>query len=462
MMRNLKIHNIRLIFGLLLITVSNNVIGQVNDTVPDLTAGFQSYRIDLETVLKLAGANNLTIKEFKTKQHLATVDEKIAREWLIPELFIGASLHNLNGSAMNSDGKFFRGVDRNSLWAGAGIGLNWIPGDGIYKVLAAKQNTIAFSYLLQAKKNEAILKAILIFYDLQEKQAEYETLTNLLKYTDRISRQLKIQVDIGQRYRSEYLLARSNYFNTWVALQEVIKNIHSISAELTEVLTIEDEDVLLLSSTNDVVPAELLDEQMITTELFDTAYSRRPELKYHQYLIEAQKFDQKRLTKGLLLPQLNLSLTDGRVGPFNGVPNNSPTDFTNRYENTFKFYAVVGWSIPLDVLISGGQRKKADALIQLYQNRQHQQKILIKKEISQALSDYRESKNQLQMAKESSQFAEEALEQSTERQKLGMAKPFEVFQAQEIYLKTMISYQSVVKNYNKAQYRLYVAMGNDL
>ena len=151
-MRNLKIHNIRLIFGLLLITVSNNVIGQVNDTVPDLTAGFQSYRIDLETVLKLAGANNLTIKEFKTKQHLATVDEKIAREWLIPELFIGASLHNLNGSAMNSDGKFFREVDRNSLWAGAGIGLNWIPGDGIYKVLAAKQNTKAFSYLLQAKK----------------------------------------------------------------------------------------------------------------------------------------------------------------------------------------------------------------------------------------------------------------------------------------------------------------------
>ena len=116
----------------------------------------------------------------------------------------------------------------------------------------------------------------------------------------------------------------------------------------------------------------------------------------------------------------------------------------------------------MDVLISGGQRKKADALIQLYQNRQHQQKILIKKEISQALSDYRESKNQLQMAKESSQFAEEALEQSTERQKLGMAKPFEVFQAQEIYLKTMISYQTVVKNYNKSQYRLYVAMGNDL
>ncbi len=292
---------------------------------------------------------------------------------------------------------------------------------------------MAFGYLLQAKKNEAILKAILVFYDLQGKQAEYETLTNLLNYAGRISGQLKIQVDGGQLYRSEYLLAQSNYYNAWVALQQVIKNIHSISAELTEVLNIEDEDILLLSSTNDVEPVELLDKLMVTTELYDSAYLRRPELQYHQNMIEARKLDQKRLTKGLLLPQLNLSLTDGSVGPFNGVPNNNPTEFMNRFENTFEVNVVVGWSIPLDVLISGGQRKKAVALIQWSQIQQNQQKILIKKEISQALSDYRESKNQLQIAKESSQFAEAALEQSTQRQKLGTAKPFEVFQAQEIY-----------------------------
>ncbi len=111
MMKNFQILNNRLIFGLLLIAVSNNVTGQVNGTVPDLTAGLQTYRIDLETVLKLAGANNLSIKEFTTKHHLVTLDEKIAREWLIPDLFIESTLHNLNGSAMNSDGRYFRGVD---------------------------------------------------------------------------------------------------------------------------------------------------------------------------------------------------------------------------------------------------------------------------------------------------------------------------------------------------------------
>lgn len=454
-------YRIGLMVSLLLITSANNITGQITDTIPDLTAGFQTFQIDLETVLKLAGADNLTIKEFNTRQDLAVMEEKISKEWLIPNLFLGASLHNLDGSAMNSDGKFFREVDRNNLWAGAGIGLNWIPGEKIYATSAAKQNTLASGHLLQTRKNEVILRAILVFYDLQEKQAEFKTYVNLLNYTDRIVKQLKIQVDIGQEYRSEYLLARSNHNNALVDLEEVIKNVHNISAELIELLNIQDENMLLLSSINEAVPIQLVDEQMISTNLYDSAYSRRPELQYYQNLIEARRFERKQLGTGLLLPQLSMTFSGGKVGPFNGVPNNDPSEFNSRYETTFEFNAVLGWSIPLDLLISGGQRKKIDALSQLHKHQQHQQKNLIKKEVEQALNTYRRSKNQLQLAKGSSQFAEEALRQSTERQKLRTAKPFEVFQALEIYMKTMISYQSVVNNYNKAQYKLYVALGNN-
>lgn len=462
-MGNLIRNRIRLIFaGLLLFAETNHAIGQISDTMPDLTAGFQTYQIELETVLKLAGADNLTIKEFKQRQDIATIDQRIAKEWMIPDLFLGATLHNLNGSAMNSDGRFFREVNRNRLWAGAGIGLNLIPGDGIYQTLAAKQNALASGYLLQASKNEVILNAILVFYDLQKKQAEYKTLVNLLNYTDRISKQLKIQTDNGQQYRSVYLLARSNYNNILVALQEVIKNVHHFSAALIALLNIQDEDILLLSSVDVLLPVELLDEQIIAKGLYDSAYSRRPELQYHQSMIDSKRYDQKRVTKGLLVPQLNFYINYGTVGPYNGAAENSPSNFDSRYEKTIEVNAVVGWNIPLDLFISGGKPKKLDALIQLQRNLLDQQRNLVKREVSQALNDYRESKNQLLIAKESSEFAEEALNQSIERQKLGTAKPFEVFQAQEIYLKTVISYQNVVTNYNKAQYSLYVALGNNL
>jgi len=455
-------YRIALLVGLWLVAAAQSAVGQITDDTPDLTSGFETYQVDLETVLQLAGANNLTIKEFGARQDLARVEEKISKEWLFPDVFLGVSLHHLTGSAMNGDGRFFRDVDRNGLWGGLGVGLNWVPGEGIYKTLAAKQNTLASGYLLQAKKNETILSAIMVYYDLQEKQAEYNTLINLLNYSARISRQLEIQVENGQQYRSEYLLARSNYNNALVALQEVIKTLHRTSAKLIELLNIEDEDILLLSSVNEATPIALLDEHMITTDLYDTSYARRPELQYYQNLIEARKFDQKRLSTGLLIPQLSLALTQGSVGPYNGVPKNNPPEYDGRYEGTFEINALVGWNIPLDLLISGGQREKINTLIQLHQNQHDQQKISIRKELFQALSDYRESKDQLRIAQESAEFAEEAFKQSTERQKLGTAKPFEVFQAQEIYFKTMISYHSVVKNYNQAQYRLFVAMGNDL
>lgn len=68
----------------------------------------------------------------------------------------------------------------------------------------------------------------------------------------------------------------------------------------------------------------------------------------------------------------------------------------------------------------------------------------------------------LDLAEEGARFAEQALEQSTERQKLGTARPFEVFQAQETYIRAMLSYLDVVNAYNKAQYSLYVATGNNL
>jgi outer membrane protein TolC len=69
---------------------------------------------------------------------------------------------------------------------------------------------------------------------------------------------------------------------------------------------------------------------------------------------------------------------------------------------------------------------------------------------------------QIIIAKEAVQSASEALYQSTERQKLGTAKPFEVFQVQQYYLQAQVDYINAVSEYNKAQYSLFVASGNNL
>lgn len=64
--------------------------------------------------------------------------------------------------------------------------------------------------------------------------------------------------------------------------------------------------------------------------------------------------------------------------------------------------------------------------------------------------------------KDALQTAAEGLKQSVQRQQLRTAKPFEVLQAQQFYLQAQNDYADVLAAYNKAQYQLYVAKGNDL
>jgi len=58
-------------------------------------------------------------------------------------------------------------------------------------------------------------------------------------------------------------------------------------------------------------------------------------------------------------------------------------------------------------------------------------------------------------------FATEALEQSIQRQALGTAIPLEVMRAQEQMMEAQIDLIDAVTQYNKSQYALYIALGNN-
>ena len=68
---------------------------------------------------------------------------------------------------------------------------------------------------------------------------------------------------------------------------------------------------------------------------------------------------------------------------------------------------------------------------------------------------------QMQLAEASTGYARDALDQCMKRQELGIGLPLEVFQAQEQLLKANIDLINAISRYNKAQYELYVALGNN-
>lgn len=452
-MKNLKnrLKEIGLLSFVLFLLIANMNQAVAQDTIP----------INLEKILELGGADNLTIKEYKERQELSLSELTKAKEWWLPEIYAGAQTHQLWGAAMNADGRFFLNVNRQNLWGGLGLNANWDFADGIYNAKSANLRSQSSLYMTQAERNQQLLKMIYAYYDLMTAQLNYNAYQKLVIQSDSIVQQIQIQVEGGLRYESELLLAKSNKNHLQVEMLNAKKDYNNASAALKKLLNIE-QNVKLVSADESLLP---LDFTAVLEPVEDSAYLNRPEIKANELQFQALEMEQKKYTTGLLIPELNVGTYGSYFGRING---NVAPMFPAQYPETQQLYPTQAfnislmWKIPLGALTYQGDKKSFDSKMRLNEIEAEQFKVQINEEIANATSDLQLGKEQIEIAKEGLDFTTEALNQSIERQKLGTAIPFEVFQAQQFFLQAQLDYLKTVSAYNNAQYALKVAKGVNL
>lgn len=405
----------------------------------------ETFQVDLETVLKLAGAHNFTIERTRLQVQQALAEQSKAKEWWLPTVHTGFTTHYLNGAAMNADGRIFTDVDRNNLWAGLGISAEIDFNQGIFGVLAARQRTKAVGYFSIAEKNQVLLDAVKAYFDLQTDQLKTTFLQALVNQADTLAQQLNLQVDAGLRYQSEYLLAQSNTGHLKITLLQARADWQQKSALLTNLLNL-DSDTKLVSADTALVP---LTRISLATET--KGYTNRPEFKGLNAELETLKISRKTANEGLLLPKLIVGVRNGVFGAYEG-----PT------RNTSDVNASLIWSVPLGRFTYQGDLKQWDSKIALQRNKLAQFKNRYRQETVSAQAQLTASDKQLSLGKQALQQSAEGLSQSIEREKLGTVKPFEVFQSQQFYLQAQIDYLRAVADYNKAQFAFRVSQGEIL
>lgn len=447
-MKKIKLYTAKtfLLFCMIFI---NAIAFSQNKTYVTAEVLMKAVPVNLETVLKLAGADNLTIKEYELKYQQSLAEQSKAKEWWLPAIYFGTTTHYLNGAAMNTDGQIFHPVNRNNLWAGIGLSAEWDFGKGIYGTLAAKQKADAMKYQSQAERNQAILKAIEAYYDMQVEQLKYAALQQLVNQSDSLTQQIKIQVDAGLRYQSEYLLAQSNYNHLKISLLQSKVEWQKKSAELANLLNM-DGGVLLASSDDVIIPLKLSVNIPDTTQQ-KAVFGKRPEYLNLQSNLFSLQTQRKSFTTGLLMPKLKIGTEDALFGKV-----------VSPYYNTYQLNAALVWQLPLGRFVYNGDLKKQDANILIQQNQMEQFKNQVQQELNKGIAQLQSSEEQMKIASEALKLSVEALQQSMERQKLGTAKPFEVFQAQQFYMQAQVDYLQAVSEYNKAQYLLLIVTGGNL
>jgi outer membrane protein TolC len=400
--------------------------------------------INIENVLKLAGANELIINEYKQKVAIANAELTLAKQWWLPTIYAGLNTHFLTGAVMNGDGRFFTDVSRSNLGGGLGARVDWDFGKGYYDKLVSKQRIEVIKQEVIASKNRQIIKAISAYYELQVAQMTYFSLEKLIQESESIVSQIKLQVEAELRQKSELLQAKANHNRLKIKSLKAQLEMKLKSSELVQSLNLMS-NTQLISSDKEMLQVNFGDE---TNTL---SLENRPEFKGLEAEINSLELERKQLTQGLLFPTLSVGGNTGAFGEFV-----SPLYFTNQ------FNAALTWKIPLGQLIYKGETEKVDAKAGLQQNYALQLKSEISKEVEQCQTTIELSQQQVTLAIEALKYSSEALNLSTERQKNGTAIPFEVFQAQEYHIQTQLDYYKSIAAFNKAKYELFVARGNNL
>ncbi|MCK5102675.1 MAG: TolC family protein, partial [Cyclobacteriaceae bacterium] len=421
---------------------------------------------NLETVLKLGGANNLTIQEYKQRQELALANLSKAKEWWLPDVYAGIQTNQLWGASMNSDGRFFLDVSSSNLWLGLGLEAHWDFAGGIYEIKAARLKAEAVLYQTQAERNKALLESIDAYYDFAAAQMYYLAYQQLAAYADTISRQIDIQVQSGLLYGSEFLLSKSSINHLKIQMLNAKVENGKKSAALVKLLDL-DPNLKLVNVDSALSPLNLLTQNTLMAAgiEIDSAYQNRPEFTAMEINYKSLEIEKKTITTGLLIPELWLNTYGSYFGELSGqVRPMNPIKYpeTKQLYSTGALNVSLMWKIPLGRLIYAGDLKQFNSNILIAKTQMEQLRTQVNEEIISAREALIAAKEQMEIAFEGSQFAGEALQQSIQRQEFGTVRPFEILQVQEMFIKIRLDYIKAVSDYNKAQYALLVAIGEDL
>src|SRR5678815_1444838 len=229
-------------------------------TVAFLSAGAQTtnelYPIDLPTVLRLAGAQNLEIQIARARLNEAEANRQIANEQFFPWLAPGIGYHRRDGVAQSVPAGVISDAHYQSYSPGVTLAVQLEIGDAIYKSLAAKQQVRASEQGVETQIQEAIWSAALGYYELAKAKALVEVARQALETSQEYQQQLSKAVDLGIAFKGDELRVETQTQDYQIAIRRALEQQQIAGAELVRLLHL-DSKVTLLAQDSGLEPVTL-------------------------------------------------------------------------------------------------------------------------------------------------------------------------------------------------------------
>jgi outer membrane protein TolC len=425
--------------------------------------------INLATALRLASARPIVIAaaEASLRQAAAQLDE--AQVMWLPNVYLGASyLRHDGGGAGNSGNAFTNGRDQ--FLAGGGLLTSLSSADAIFAPLALKQVVRSRQIDVQTARNDALLNVAEAYFNVQEARGRVAGAADTVDKARDLARKITaLGKDLAPPFEANR--ARGELDEAEYALAAAREAWQVASADLTRSLRLNPTAVVMpleppYLQVTLISPAEPVDN------LIPIALTSRPELASQQALVQATlvRLRQERLRP--LMPSLILEGDPSPVAPggflmggvFGSDVNGRGNPWTGRSDvNVQVLWELRNLGLGNRALVRERRADQERAIVELFRiqdmvaaevARAHAQLVSAHTRVGRAESALLEAqatyKGTLRGLSETSRFGDVLVL---------ISRPQEAVAALQQLLRAYDDYFLGVNDYNRAQFRLFRALG---
>jgi outer membrane protein TolC len=443
----------------------------VSISPPKPTASDKPLPINLPTALQLAGVRPIDIALASERIRLAAAQLERAEVLWLPTVYIGVGYFRHDGQIQSVEGNVF-GTSKSSFMLGAAPFAVFAVSDAIFAPLAERQVVRAREAALQTARNDGLLAVAEAYFNVQQARGELAGATDAARRAEEVVRRTEKLAAGGQGILADVdvVRARTEFARRDQAVDTARERWRVASADLTRVLRM-DPSALVDPLEAPHLRVTLIQLDKPVDDLVPMALTNRPELATQQALVQATlvRLRQERLRP--LIPSVLLRGASTNPagtlagGYFGGGINDNLGKFGARSD----FDIQVLWE--LQNLGFGNralvdQRRAENRLSVLDLFRLQDQ---VAAEVAQAYAQAQSAASRLSKAenglKDAVESANKNFQGLAQTRTAGggvitlVIRPQEVVAAIQALVQAYNDYYGAVADYNRAQFRLYRALG---
>jgi outer membrane protein TolC len=416
----------------------------------------ESLPIDLPTVLRLVNENSPTIGFAQARVRAAQARLDRAEVAWVPDLVVGLNYNRFDGQTQNQRGEVF-GVSRANLFAGGGPSVRLDVGGAYFGRLIVRRLTAAERQAAVQTAIDAQLEAVLAYLDLLQVYGQLAVNADTLEKAEAMLRFARNAQAAG----SNKTVADVNRAQTEVYVRQqertdLLGRAGAASARLARVLLLQPTTDLRPTDA-DVVPVVLIDAACTLDDLVAIALRTRPDLAASRELVAAAQQGVRQARTGPLLPRV---VVEQQTGGFGGGRNDFLGDFSARSQ----LAAGVFWELNNFGLGDAARTRERRAELEQTQFRLTAAQARVGAEVSEAARVAGAKYDQLEDARKAVAEASETYRKLRDSS-FNMVGPRAQYDALEPLTaiqqlnQTRLQYLSAVADFNRAQFRLFAALG---